>query len=81
MFPMSMQSSSVIDILRFALDEKNIPVYINTKAKEIFKKNNDFKIHSSTNTMYECDKLIIATGGKCPLKLVLTVLAIHLLNN
>lgn len=64
MFPMSMQASSVIDILRFTLEKKNIPVYINTKVKEIFKKNNGFKIHSSNNTTYECDKLIIATGGK-----------------
>lgn len=64
MFPMSMQASSVIDILRFALEERNIPVYINTKAKEIIKKNNGFKIHCSNNDTYECDKLIIATGGK-----------------
>jgi predicted flavoprotein YhiN len=27
MFPMSLQASSVLDILRFALEEKNIPVY------------------------------------------------------
>jgi predicted Rossmann fold flavoprotein len=65
MFPMSMQASSVLDILRFTLEEKNIPVYTNTKAKEITKKKNGFKICSSDNSIYECDKLIIATGGKC----------------
>ena len=64
MFPMSLQASSVLDILRFALEEKNIPVYINTKAKEITKKNNGFKIYSTDDTTYECEKLIIATGGK-----------------
>ncbi|WP_291635421.1 NAD(P)/FAD-dependent oxidoreductase [Clostridium sp.] len=64
MFPMSMQASSVIDILRFALEEKDIPVYTNTKAKEIIKKNNGFIIYSSNNDTYECKKLIIATGGK-----------------
>ena len=64
MFPMSMQASSVIDILRFAIEEKHIPVYTNTKAKEITKKNNGFKISTTDNTTYECDKLIIATGGK-----------------
>ena len=37
MFPMSLQASSVIDILRFAIEEKHIPVYTNTKAKEIIK--------------------------------------------
>ena len=64
MFPMSMQASSVIDILRFAIEEKNIPVYTNTKVKEILKKKNGFKIYSSDNSTYECEQLIIATGGK-----------------
>lgn len=64
MFPMSLQASSVIDILRFAIEEKHIPVYTNTKAKEIIKKNNSFKIVTADNVTYECDKLIIATGGK-----------------
>ncbi len=64
MFPMSLQASSVIDILRFSLEEKNIPVYTNTKAKEITKNNNGFKIFTTDNVNYECEKLIIATGGK-----------------
>ncbi|MBU3201876.1 NAD(P)/FAD-dependent oxidoreductase [Clostridium estertheticum] len=64
-FPMSMQASSVLDILRFALDEKNIPVYTNTKAKEITKTKKGFKIYSSDNSIYECDRLILAAGGKC----------------
>ena len=64
MFPMSLQASSVIDILRFALEEKNIPVYVNTKAKEITKEKNSFKVYTTDNVTYECDKLIIATGGK-----------------
>jgi predicted Rossmann fold flavoprotein len=64
MFPMSLQSSSVLDILRFALEEKHIPVYINTKAKKIVKKNNEFIISSTDDATYKCEKLIIATGGK-----------------
>ena len=64
MFPMSLQASSVIDILRFAIEEKHIPVYTNTKAKEITKNNNGFKISTTGNDTYECDMLIIATGGK-----------------
>jgi len=64
MFPMSLQASSVLDILRFAIEEKQIPVYTNTKAKEITKKNNNFKILTSDNVTYDCEKLIIATGGK-----------------
>ncbi|MBZ9689731.1 NAD(P)/FAD-dependent oxidoreductase [Clostridium estertheticum] len=64
MFPMSLQASSVIDILRFAIEEKHIPVYTNTKAKEITKNKNGFKISTMDSDTYECDKLIIATGGK-----------------
>lgn len=64
MFPMSLQASSVIDILRFSLEEKNIPVYINTKVKQITKKNKGFKISTTDDATYECEKLIIATGGK-----------------
>jgi predicted Rossmann fold flavoprotein len=64
MFPMSMQASSVLDILRFALEEKNIPVYVNTKVKEIIKETNGFKLYSTDNAKYQCKKLIIATGGK-----------------
>ncbi|MBU3181499.1 NAD(P)/FAD-dependent oxidoreductase [Clostridium psychrophilum] len=64
MFPMSMQASSVLDIFRFSIEEKNIPVYINTKVKKIIKEKNVFKIYSSNNSIYECEKLIIATGGK-----------------
>lgn len=63
-FPMSLQASSVLDILRFALDEKNIPLYVNTKAKEIVKQKNGFKIYCTNDNTYECEKLIIATGGK-----------------
>jgi predicted Rossmann fold flavoprotein len=64
MFPMSMQASSVIDILRFAIEENHIPVYTNTKAKEITKNKTGFKISTKDNVTYECDKLIIAAGGK-----------------
>ena len=64
MFPMSLQASSVLDILRFSLEEKNIPVYINTKAKEIIKEDAIFKIYCTDDATYQCEKLIIATGGK-----------------
>jgi len=64
MFPMSLQASSVLDILRFAIEEKHIPVYTNTKAKEITIKNDGFKILTADNSTYTCEKLIMATGGK-----------------
>lgn len=38
-YPMSLQASSVVDILRYALKDRNIPVHVNEKVKNIsFKK-------------------------------------------
>jgi predicted Rossmann fold flavoprotein len=63
MYPMSLQASSVIDLLRLALEEKNIPVYLNTKAKEIITTKEGFKIFTSNGDVYESRKLILTTGG------------------
>ena len=63
MFPMSLQASSVLDLLRLALEERNIPVYCNSKIKEIVK-NSVFTLKTGDNKLYECDRLILATGGK-----------------
>lgn len=64
MYPMSLQASSVLDILRIALNEKEIPIHLNTKVKEIKKFKNGFKILSNKNEVFECKKLILACGGK-----------------
>jgi len=64
MYPMSLQASSVIDLLRLALEEKNIPVYLNAKVKEIMETKQGFKILSSGGEVYECSSLIMTTGGK-----------------
>jgi predicted flavoprotein YhiN len=34
-FPLSLQASSVLDIFRLALEERGIPLYLNSKVKEI----------------------------------------------
>jgi len=39
MYPMSLQASSVLDVFRFALEEREIPIYLNHKVKEINYKN------------------------------------------
>ena len=40
MYPKSLQASSVIDIFRMALDDRNIPLYANCKINSISKRNN-----------------------------------------
>ncbi len=64
MYPMSLQASSVLDILRSAVLEREIPVYLNTKVKKIEHDNGIFKILASENAIYQCSKLILAAGGK-----------------
>lgn len=64
MYPMSLQASSVLDILRLSISEKNIPVYYNCIVKDISPSKNSFKIVTSDSEGYECKKVILATGGK-----------------
>ncbi|NFF60803.1 NAD(P)/FAD-dependent oxidoreductase [Clostridium botulinum] len=68
MYPLSLQSSSVIDILKASLEEKEIPVYLDTKVKDIHNSKKGFKIYASTpendSLEYTCKKLILCCGGK-----------------
>jgi hypothetical protein len=69
MYPKSLQASSVIDIFRMALEDRQIPVYTNCKINSISKKKNF--ILSSNNNEYEnfsCSKLILSCGGKSATK-------------
>lgn len=63
MYPLSLQASSVLDILRMAIDDRSIPVYLNSKVKNIIHEKNNFKIISN-DEIFECNKLIVCTGGK-----------------
>lgn len=65
LYPQSLQASSVVDILKLALEDRNIPLYTNCKVKTIHK-DNLFKL-STTNEDYKlftCDHLILSSGGK-----------------
>lgn len=64
MYPMSLQASSVLDILRLALEDRDIPVHTNSKIVKIEKANGSFKLYDSNGEIYECDKVILACGGE-----------------
>ena len=66
LFPKSLQASSVVDIIRLSLEEKNIPIYTDTKVNCIAK-NKKFEI-SSSNGDFSCNKLVLACGGKSAVK-------------
>lgn len=69
MYPKSLQASSVIDIFRMALDDREIPLYSNCKVNSITKKKNF--ILDTNNDEYKnfsCNKLILSCGGKTAIK-------------
>lgn len=69
MYPKSLQASSVVDILRFAIEDRCIPLYTDCKVKDIHKGKN-FKLSTSNEEkkLFTCNKLILACGGKSAVK-------------
>jgi len=63
-YPLSLQASSVIDIFRLALEERSIPVYLNSKVKEARKSGSGFRLLAASGEVFECSSLIICCGGK-----------------
>ena len=65
MYPQSLQASSVVDILRLSLEERNIPVYTNCKVTNIHK-GKKFKLSTNNddNPVFNCGKLLLCCGGK-----------------
>lgn len=64
MYPLSLQASSVLDILRMALSEREVPVHVNSKVVKIHREHKIFKVICSDGSYYKADKIILAAGGK-----------------
>ena len=69
LYPQSLQASSVVDILKLSLEEKEIPVYNNCKVKTIHRKKG-FILSTDNDelNLFTCKKLILACGGKSAIK-------------
>ena len=69
MYPKSLQASSVIDIFRMALDERQIPLYADCKINSV-NKNGLFTLHTNNENyeQFSCNKLILSCGGKSATK-------------
>lgn len=69
LYPKSLQASSIVDIFRLAIDDRNIPLYTDCKVKDIHKEK---KFILSTNNeaqkLFTCKKIILACGGKSAVK-------------
>ncbi|NLU07260.1 MAG: NAD(P)/FAD-dependent oxidoreductase [Clostridiales bacterium] len=63
MYPLSLQASSVLDILKMAIEDRNIPLYLNSKTNNIIRDGEHFKIFCQ-DKIYKCNKIILCTGGK-----------------
>jgi predicted Rossmann fold flavoprotein len=62
-FPRTNQATTIVDALKHALENENIPVKTGVTIKSIEAKNG-FKITAENGGNFEADKLILATGGK-----------------
>ena len=63
-FPMSDQASSVLDVLRYELNESGVKVICNAFVKKILKKDGKFEIKTEDGQIFYGDSVVMATGGK-----------------
>ena len=61
-FPLSFQSSSMLDILRYEIEELNIDLITEAEVVGIIKKD-DFLVKLKDNREFIADRVIISTGG------------------
>ncbi|WMM25446.1 NAD(P)/FAD-dependent oxidoreductase [Tissierella sp. MB52-C2] len=61
-FPLSFQASSILDVLRYEIEDKGIELITDAQVAEI-KKKNGFTVILKDKSVFVGDKVIIATGG------------------
>jgi len=67
-YPYSDQANSVVDVLRFALEQENITVKLGFDAEKVRKTPTGFRVESREEGI-DCDRLVIACGGLAGTKL------------
>lgn len=69
MYPKSLQASSVVDILKLSLQDRDIPLYTSCKLKSIHK-NKIFNLSTDNEEykLFTCNKLLLACGGTSAVK-------------
>lgn len=60
-YPYSLQASSVVDSLRFALDEYSVDTFVDTAVLSYNKNENFFNVKTN-NGDFVCESLVVATG-------------------
>ena len=67
-YPFSDQANSVVDILRFALEQRGVDLRCGCEVLSISKKARGYNVKTADEAFY-CDKLILACGGAAGSKL------------
>lgn len=68
-YPYSDQANSVVDVLRFALDRRNITLLTGTEIAGVKRLPKGFRLKTADGQSYECEALIVACGGAAGTKL------------
>ncbi|HBT17719.1 MAG TPA: aminoacetone oxidase family FAD-binding enzyme [Firmicutes bacterium] len=63
-FPMSDQASSILDVLLYELTEMGVKIITNAYVKRIRKENNQFWIEVEDGSVFQGERVVLATGGK-----------------
>jgi len=64
MFPLTDSSETIINCFLREIEKNNVSIKLNVSVEEIIKNENDtFTLKADGGGTFECDKLIIATGG------------------
>jgi len=63
-FPMSDQASSVLDVMRYELEQTGVKIICDAFVKEIERVGNKFRISTEQGMAVSVDRAIITTGGK-----------------
>ena len=63
-FPVSNQASSVLDVLRYELEEIGVKILCDSEVVKIKEKKAEFKIYLGGGRTFQADRVIIATGGR-----------------
>jgi hypothetical protein len=63
-FPRTNQSSSVVKVLEMELNRLSIPIELNFEVKNISRSETGFTVISRSGKSIECEKLVMAAGGK-----------------
>lgn len=61
MYPRSLQASSVVDVMRMALHEKGVTIYLEEKVRSV-RHGSNFIVETDTSS-FGCEALVIASGG------------------